>query len=201
MFGVYVRVSSKGQRTDSQIDELQRYLEGNGIPADQIRWYEDKESGKNLDRPAFKRLQADIFNGEIKSVICWKLDRIARSQRDGINLIHEWVDKGVRLVITTMQLDITGTVGRMVAGLMFALAELERENIRARQKIGIATAKRKAAKEGRTLYKGRKAGTTKAKPSRVAELAEKGFSQAEIATALGINARTVRRYLAASLAT
>jgi DNA invertase Pin-like site-specific DNA recombinase len=74
----YVRVSSRHQKTDSQEAEIAKWLKGNGIAADQVEWYRDKESGKTLDRPAFKRLEKDIFAGKVKSVVCWKLDRLSR---------------------------------------------------------------------------------------------------------------------------
>ena len=82
----YVRVSTKHQKTDSQEQEIRTWLGNNGYDLSQVEWYRDKESGKTLKRPEFDRLQADIFDGRIESVICWKLDRLSRRLRDGVNL-------------------------------------------------------------------------------------------------------------------
>lgn len=189
---VYLRVSSKSQKTDSQRAEIRRWLRGEGIDPDACRWYIDTESGKTgsaESRPELQRLETDIFNGEIRTVVTWKLDRLARSQRDGIDLMHRWLEKGIRLIVTTLQIDLRGAVGRMVAGLLFSLAEIERDNIRERQRAGIEVAKQ-AGK-----YQGRKPGTTKAKPRRAKTLRERGLTHAEIGKALGVSRHTVIRYL------
>jgi DNA invertase Pin-like site-specific DNA recombinase len=58
--GVYVRVSSpKGQKTDSQRAELERWLKRQRYKG--VRWFEDRESGTSLQRDAFQQLQASIF--------------------------------------------------------------------------------------------------------------------------------------------
>jgi DNA invertase Pin-like site-specific DNA recombinase len=120
----------------------------------------------------------------------WKLDRVSRRQRDGINLLADWCDRGVRVVVVTQQIDLSGAVGRMMAAVMFGLAEIEMEFRRERQAAGIAVAK------NFRIYRGRKRGTTKAKPARARELRRRGLTIAEIATAIGISKRTAFRYLA-----
>ncbi len=186
---IYVRVSTVGQNEAGQRREIKRWLDGNGIAPDTVRWYVDKSTGDNLDRPEFERLQRDIFNGEIHTVVCWKLDRLSRSLRDGINTLTGWLDKGIRLVSTTQQLDFAGATGKLIASVLFAVAEMEQETRRERQAAGIAVAK----EEGK--YKGRKSGTTKAKPQRARELRNQGLKIGEIAQALGTSKRTVLRYL------
>jgi DNA invertase Pin-like site-specific DNA recombinase len=54
----------------------------------------------------------------------WKLDRIARSMREGINTLSRWCELGVRVVSVTQQIDLSGTVGHLVAGVLFAIAEI-----------------------------------------------------------------------------
>src|SRR4051812_36830277 len=83
----YCRVSSARQKTDSQKAEIGRWLEGNGVDPFAVEWFEDKETGRTLKRPAFDRLQQAVFAGAIRTVVVWKLDRISRRQRDGINLL------------------------------------------------------------------------------------------------------------------
>ena len=152
----------------------------------------DKASGNNLARPEFERLQREIFNGEIHTVVVWKLDRLSRSLRDGINTLADWCDKGLRVVSVTQQIDFNGSLGKMLAAVLLGVAEMEQETRRERQAAGIA-----AAKE-RGVYFGRKKGTTKAKPKRAAELKRKGLTDSEIGNALGVSRRSVQRYLRAA---
>ena len=93
-------------------------------------------------------------------------------------------------MVITQQLDLSGTVGRLVAGVLFGLAEIEHEYRQERQAAGIAVAKR----QGR--YHGRAKGTTKAQPARAQLLYDRGFTVKEVMQALQISRRTVYRYLA-----
>ena len=185
--GVYVRVSTAGQNVDGQRQEIERWLRGNGIT--NARWYVDRATGNNLSRPEFQRLQKDIFNGEIKTVVCWKLDRLSRNLRDGIDTLADWCDRGLRVVATSQQIDFNGSLGKMLAAVLLGIAEMEQEVRRERQAAGIAAAK------ARGIYVGRKAGTQKAKPARARQLREKGLAPKEIAQALNVSERTVFRYL------
>lgn len=87
------------------------------------------------------------------------------------------------------RIDLNGAVGRMVASVMFGLAEIELEYGQERQAAGIRVAK----KQG--VYRGRKKVTTKSKPGKAMQLRKRGLMVAEIATALNVSERTVFRYL------
>jgi DNA invertase Pin-like site-specific DNA recombinase len=187
MIGVYIRVSTVEQNTEGQRTEIERWLAGNGLT--DVRWFEDKATGDNTDRPAFQELQKAIFNGELKTVVVWKLDRLSRSLRDGINVLADWCDRGLRVVSVTQQIDFNGTLGKMLAAVLLGVAEMEQETRRERQAVGISVAKT------RGVYKGRKPGTSKAKPDRAQELRKQGLKDHEIAQALGVSRRTVQRYL------
>ena len=84
--------------------------------ASTVGWFEDKETGKTLKRPAFDRLQKAIFAGAVTTVVVWKLDRISRGQRDGVNLLADWCERGVRVVAVTQQIDLSGPVGKPPGG-------------------------------------------------------------------------------------
>jgi DNA invertase Pin-like site-specific DNA recombinase len=101
--GIYIRVSSsKGQKTDSQRAELEAWLKRQRIR--RAQWFEDRESATSLQRDAFQKLQAAIFAGEIDTVVVWKLDRLARSLKEGINVLADWCQRGVRMIAVTQQL-------------------------------------------------------------------------------------------------
>lgn len=190
MIASYCRVSSRDQKHDSQKAEITRWLRNHHISLRQVQWFVDTESGTTLKRPAFDRLQKVIFAGAVKTVVVWKLDRLSRRQHEGITLLAQWCEHGVRVVSVTQQIDLTGAVGRMIASVMFGLAEIEQEYRRERQAAGIAAAKRKG------VYCGRVKGTTKVQPARAQRLRARGLTAPEIATALGVHPRTVFRYLA-----
>jgi DNA invertase Pin-like site-specific DNA recombinase len=187
--GCYCRVSHRSQRNDSQVAEIKKWLKGNGINSSQVEWYCDKESGKTLDRKEFNRLQKDIFDGRIKTVVVWKLDRLSRRLRDGVNLLADWCERGLKIIVVTQQIELNGPVGRMIAAVMLGLAEIELEYRRERQAAGIEVAKKNGA------FRGRVKGTTKGKPQRAKQLRKQGLTAAEIANAMNTSERTVWRYL------
>jgi DNA invertase Pin-like site-specific DNA recombinase len=189
MIACYCRVSSRGQKMDSQKAELTRWLTSQGIELATVQWFEDIETGLTLRRPAFTQLQRAIFDGAITTVVVWKLDRLSRRQHEGITLLADWCERDVRVIVVTQQIDLRGAVGRMVASVLFGLAEIEMEYRHERQTAGIAVAK------SRGVYRGRQKGTTKAQPQRAIMLRRQGLTVPEIANALQVSQRTVFRYL------
>jgi len=186
--GIYIRVSSpKGQKTDSQRAELEAWLKRQRIR--RAQWFEDRESAMTLQRDAFQKLQAAIFAGEIDTVVVWKLDRLARSLKEGINVLADWCQRGVRMIAVTQQIDLSGPVGHLIASLLFGIAEIELQHTRERQAAGIALARK------RGVYTGRRPGTTKATPARAKALRKQKLTVPEIAQALGVKERTVYNYL------
>jgi DNA invertase Pin-like site-specific DNA recombinase len=186
---VYLRVSTARQRLDSQRAEITRWLKGQRIDPLDVRWYEDKEGGKTVDRVGFEQLQKAVFAGEVKMLVVWKLDRISRRLKDGINLLSDWIERSIRVIVVTQQIDLSGPVGRMVASVLFGLAEIELEFRRERQSAGIRVAKE------RGVYRGRTKGSFKAPPGRAIQLRSRGLTMKEIAKALGISERTAFRYV------
>jgi DNA invertase Pin-like site-specific DNA recombinase len=186
---VYVRVSTVGQNEAGQRREIQKWLEGNNVT--NAKWYVDKKSGDTLKRPQLEKLQKDIFNGTVKTVVVWRLDRLSRSLKDGVQTLCDWCDKGIRIVSVTQQIDFNGATGKLIASVLFAVAEMEQETRRERQAAGIS-----AAKE-RGVYTGRQKGAIKAGVDiqRVVKLKKQGLTKDEIAKAVGASVSSVKRYL------
>ena len=184
--GVYIRVSTVEQNLDGQRLAIQTWLDGQGLTA---VWYEDKSTGNNLDRAAFTALQQDVFNGKVKTVVVYKLDRLSRSLRDGINVLTDWLDAGIRVVSVTQQLDFSGAAGKLIASVLFAVSEMETETRKERQADGIKAAKAKG------VYKGRAKGSSTVDSGRVRELKAQGLKVTEIATSLGISRQSVYSHL------
>jgi hypothetical protein len=101
--GVYIRVSSP---KDSQRAELEAWLKRHRHTA--VQWFEDHESGITIQREAFQQLQTAIFAGKISTAVVWKLDRLARNLKEGVNVLADWCKRGVRVIAVTQQIDLSG---------------------------------------------------------------------------------------------
>jgi DNA invertase Pin-like site-specific DNA recombinase len=189
---VYCRVSSASQTERSQRAEVERWLLANGL-AD-ATWYVDTESGNHLDRAAFKRLQAAVFDADVDVIIVYKLDRISRSLVDGINTLVGWCKAGVRVVATSQQLDFSGPAGQLVAAVLFAVAQMETEARRERQRAGILAARAKNVKWGGSR-KGRRLSVHEEQIELARRLRSEGQPVAQIAKATKISRRHLCRLL------
>jgi DNA invertase Pin-like site-specific DNA recombinase len=118
-----------------------------------------------------------------------KLDRLARSVADLLNIVEKLTAKGVALRILAMNLDTATPTGRLLLNMLASVAQFEREIMLERQREGIAKARSKG------LYKGRKP-TARAKADEVHKLAGDGLTREEMAKALGIGVASVYRILA-----
>jgi DNA invertase Pin-like site-specific DNA recombinase len=180
----YIRVSTDDQKTESQREEIARWLKNHGIDPESIQWFEDKETGKTLHRPAFLDLQRAVFDGKIKTVLVWKLDRLSRKMLDGITTMRIWLNQGIGIISITQHLDLTGPTGLLTADILFAIAEFQLSTMKENQAAVIAAAK------ARGIYKGRKKGTRKLKPEKIAELL-KTLTVKQIAKLHDVTERTV----------
>jgi DNA invertase Pin-like site-specific DNA recombinase len=185
----YVGVRGRGRKDDGQRAGIEQWLAANHISRQQVVWYADRESGGTQERPEFDRLRRDIIDGKVKTVVLWKLDGLSHRLREGVDILADWADRGLRIVVVSQQLEFDAKVGRPLAALLLCLTEIESQFRRECQQAGIAVARK------RGIYRGRKPGTTKRKPERAMELKGEGLSPGEIATALGVSERTVFRYL------
>jgi DNA invertase Pin-like site-specific DNA recombinase len=80
---VYIRVSSTGQKSDSQQADIRRWLIAHSHDPDNVQLFENRETGATLQRPGLIALKEAIFAGTVKTIVVWKLDRLARPMREG----------------------------------------------------------------------------------------------------------------------
>jgi DNA invertase Pin-like site-specific DNA recombinase len=135
------------------------------------------------------QLEAAVdFAREGDTLVITKLDRLARSVENLLQIEERLRQKSVSLRILNMGIDTGTATGRMMMTIVGAIAQFEREMMLERQREGIA----KAKADGK--YKGRKA-TARAKTGKVCQLREQGIRPVEIARQLGISRASVYRCL------
>lgn len=100
-------------------------------------------SGGNMDRPALRRLLADIEAGKIDIVVVYKIDRLTRSLPDFAKLVEVFDRNGVSFVSVTQQFNTTTSMGRLTLNILLSFAQFEREvtGERIRDKIAASKAK------------------------------------------------------------
>lgn len=135
----YIRVSSADQNPDRQRDALQAI----GID----KTFEDKQSGKDANRPALRRLMEYAREGD--TLYFESISRLARNTRDFLELMEHFTARGVAVVSLKEPIDTTTPAGRLITTIFAALAEMERGSIKDRQREGIEAAKRRGKRFGR----------------------------------------------------
>ena len=136
----YVRVSTKEQNEARQIEALEKHDIG--------KWFTEKVSGKNTDRPELQAMLDYAREGD--TVFIHDFSRLARSTKDLLEIVEKLNKKGVSLVSNKENIDTSTPTGKLMLTMIGAIAEFERQNLLERQAEGIVIAKR----EGK--YKGRK---------------------------------------------
>ncbi|PPD34075.1 MAG: recombinase [Methylomonas sp.] len=100
-------------------------------------------SGGNMERPALKRLMADIETGLIDVVVIYKIDRLTRSLADFSKMVEVFERQGVSFVSVTQQFNTTTSMGRLMLNVLLSFAQFEREVTGERIRDKIAASKRK----------------------------------------------------------
>lgn len=100
-------------------------------------------TGGNIERPALKRLMADIEAGRVDCVVVYKVDRLSRSLMDFARLMELFDRKGVSFVSVTQQFNTTHSMGRLTLNILLSFAQFEREIISERTRDKIAASRRK----------------------------------------------------------
>jgi DNA invertase Pin-like site-specific DNA recombinase len=174
----YARVSTNGQDLAGQIAELEA--------AGCARIYREKVSGAKTDRPELAKLLRALDRGDV--VIVSRLDRLARSTRDLLNVLDAVARAGAGFrSLKDTWADTTTPHGRLMLTVLGGLAEFERELIRARTGEGRKRAKARGIKFGRP---------PKLTPHQRQEALQRlaaGETQADIARTYNVDATTIGR--------
>ena len=142
---IYVRVSRLDLNPENQLMELKKYAKAMGYEFDV---YVEKKSTRKT-RPIKQIVLQKARNREYDGILVWKLDRWARSVRELITELDEFIHKNIKFTCMTFPVDISRPEGKMVATVIGAMAEMERELIRERTLAGLARAKAHGKKLGR----------------------------------------------------
>lgn len=139
---LYIRVSTdaqyeEGYSVDAQRQKLEQYCKLKDI-TDYDFYIDGGWSGSNIDRPEMKRLIEDIVQNKVSAVIVYKLDRLSRSQKDTIFLLEDiFSPNNCDFVSLNENFDTTTPYGKAMIGILSVFAQLERENIRERTRMGM----------------------------------------------------------------
>lgn len=191
---VYVRVSKLKQSQRSQMPDLKRWAAAQGQP---VRWYKDSFTGKTMDRPGWRKLQAAIERGEVSAVVCWRLDRLGRTAKGLTALFADLQERGVNVVSLREGIDLSTPAGRMLANMLASVAQFETECRAERVIAGQAAAKAEGKQWG-----GRKEGTqtrhVASKAAAIRKLDKAGENVSAIAKACDVSRPTVYAVLRGS---
>jgi DNA invertase Pin-like site-specific DNA recombinase len=136
----YARVSTQDQNLQIQLETLEK--------AGCERIYKEKKSGATRARPELVRALENLRKGDV--VIVWKLDRLARSTRDLLDITDKIKAAGAQFKsISEPWADTTSPAGKMVMTVFAGIAEFERELIHERTSAGRVSAKKRGVKFGR----------------------------------------------------
>lgn len=173
----YARVSTPGQDLEVQTAKL------NDAGCDVIR-SEIASGGSRSGRAELETILEFLREGD--ELVVHRLDRLGRSTRDVLNLVHELDTKGASLRVLEPEVTTAGDMGRLVVTVLGMVADMELKFIRDRQRAGIEAAKEKG------VYKGRQKSVDDAE---IRRRAATGIPKAQIARDLGISRMSVYRAL------
>ncbi len=185
---IYARVSTlNGQHPEMQLNELREYAVLRNWEVTN-EYVDEGVSGSKESRPALNRMMANAHRRRFDAVLVWKIDRFGRSLKHLVNALADLDAYGVAFISLRDNLDLTTPTGRLMYGVVGAMAEFELSLTKERVKSGLINARARGKQLGR--------------PRRVVDrdtilaMQAQGTSLRNIATKLGVGYGTIRTRLA-----
>lgn len=135
----YARVSTREQNLDMQVIALEE--------ANCEKIYEEVVSGAKADRPILNNLLKQLRDGDV--LVVWKLDRLGRSLKHLVELVHTLIQKNIGLCSLNDPIDTVTPQGRLIFNIFASLVEFERDIIRERTQAGLSAARARGRLGGR----------------------------------------------------
>lgn len=135
----YGRVSKLDQNPEMQVDALKA--------AGCKKWFIEKVSSGKATRPEWERVNEMLREGD--TLVVWKLDRMARSLLELVQIAEDLKERGIALHIITQDIDTSTPAGRLLYGVLAAIAEFEKALIKERTMAGLIAARERGRKGGR----------------------------------------------------
>ncbi len=183
---VYVRVSTKDQSVDMQLNDLQRYSKERGFEI--FKPYKDNGfSGSQESRPALSELMDDAKKRKFDIVLVWRFDRFARSTKHLVNALYEFRNLGIDFISYQENIDTSSPLGEAIFTIISAMATLERDIIAERVRGGLRRARANGKRLGRPK--------SKVDIGKVIEYRKQNKSIRQIANELNLSKGVVQRTL------
>lgn len=140
----YARVSTIGQTKGNSLEDQERLLKESGA----TKIFKDAYTGTKMDRPSLSLLMEKIEEGDTFMVT--KLDRIARSVKEGIDFFDSLIAKGIKVHVLNIGVMDDSPAGKLIRNIFLSFAEFERDMIVQRTQEGKAIARENPSyREGR----------------------------------------------------
>ena len=136
---------------DAQREAAEAFIasqRGEGWTCIPDRYDDGGYTGGNMERPALKRLMANIEAGQVDCIVVYKVDRLSRSLLDFTRMMETLEQRSVSFVSVTQQFNTTSSMGRLTLNILLSFAQFEREIISERTRDKIAAARRKGKWSG-----------------------------------------------------
>lgn len=177
----YVRVSTDKQETDNQLHHINRLYPNALIVS---------ETGSGVkDKPVLNALIASLSPGDV--LITVALDRLGRTLWKAVKLLEELSSQGIKVISLRENIDFTTPAGKMMAGVMLSLAQMERDLISERTKMALQAKIAAGVKVGRAGWKTRPGRISESVRSKIKDLRNMGTTLQSISNQTGVSIGSV----------
>jgi DNA invertase Pin-like site-specific DNA recombinase len=183
---LYVRVSTKDQSVDMQLNDLERYVNERAFNVFKV-YRDDGISGTKDNRPGLNQLMDDARKRKFDVVLVWRFDRFARSTKHLVTALYDFRNLNIDFISYQENIDTSSPLGEAIFTIISAMSKLERDIIAERVKGGLRKAKANGVRLGRPQ--------SDANTDKVFEYRNQNKSIREIANVMKLSRGKVERIL------